>query len=227
MSHHATPTIIALAGYAGAGKDSAADILVKHAGFHKIAFADALRGEVARGFNVSRDLLEDRSKKELPQAALALRYAPAEFLGSLLRTEHGNLHLDEPRTPRTILQLWGTEYRRSQHPEYWVRQMTAELRTRAMWGLRRFVITDCRFANEAAYVRRAAGLVWQIARPGLNAGTTPEGQHQSAADGSGFAPEVVLHNFGTLADLRDRVLSAWWSHEAGASVTAVVAGATA
>mgnify|MGYP001029466142 CR=1 FL=1 len=35
--------IVAFCGYAGSGKDTAADILVKDYGFTKIAFADALR----------------------------------------------------------------------------------------------------------------------------------------------------------------------------------------
>lgn len=227
MTIQAPITIIALAGFAGAGKDTAADILVRHAGFHKIAFADALRGEVARGFAVPRDLLEDRARKEQPQARLALRNAPADFLGALLRTSHPGLNLDKPRTPRQILQLWGTEFRRQQKAEYWVMQMTAEIRTRATWGTRRFVITDCRFENEAAYVRRAGGQVWQVVRPGLNASTTPEGQHQSVADGSSFSPELVLHNSGTPKDLRNAVLSAWWSCEAGAPVSAVINGEVA
>lgn len=216
------PHIIGLCGFAGAGKDTVADVLVKHCGFQKLAFADALRAEVANGFNVSLNLLTERAKKEISTTALALHLAPTEFLGQIMLTrlsqcstvEVTAAELSEPASPRQIMQLWGTEYRRRQDPDYWVKQLTARLSYAIQAGGQRFVVTDCRFANEAAGLRAMGGVLWQVQRPGISAATTPEGTHVSATDGTEFAPDATIVNHMGLHELKEITLQAWWAREA-------------
>ena len=57
--------IIGIDGYAGAGKDTAADILVKE-GFTKVSFADSLRESVVHATGLPLNLFLDRDTKDKP-----------------------------------------------------------------------------------------------------------------------------------------------------------------
>lgn len=78
--HH----LIALTGHAGAGKDTTADLLVAHGRFRKLAFADALRGEVSNAFSVSLDDLNAPHLKNVATVALRMRLAPRDFLAAVV-----------------------------------------------------------------------------------------------------------------------------------------------
>lgn len=186
--------LIALCGAAGAGKDTVADMLPAR----KLAFADALYREVAEAWGVEQHVLRCRETKEKPLDALALfRCADDSFVVES--------HLADPwgvaRSPRQILQWWG-DYRRAQDPDYFVNATAQHIAK----GLGPLVITDVRFPNEAALVRQLGGQLWQIRRPGYEAGGTG---HASDTDGREFRPDVVLENFGGLDDLHRTVLDAW------------------
>ena len=216
--------LIALCGLAGAGKDSVADVLVRHAGFARLAFADALRSEVAAAFSLRPHaaamaarpvVLSDRALKELPQKTLALVYCDEyAFIDAVAPVLGGYsvqlMHAE--RTPRQILQLWGTEYRRAQDPRYWIDKALLALGGIQRAGIERIVITDCRFENEAALVRRQGGTLWQVTRPGLDA---VEGHHASQTDGAQFGPEATVRNDGTLVELAHRVLATMVTQHGG------------
>lgn len=217
--------IIALTGYAGTGKDTVADLLVTHCGFRKLAFADALRAEVSEAFGIDVADLTHRRTKEVPIGSLRLRYAPPALLGALMlagvcQDQHAyglysKQFLDAPRSPRQILQWWGTEYRRAQEPGYWTRIVTERIAFAIRNYERRFVITDCRFVNEAESVRNMGGQIWQVKRPGIDGASTAEGAHASATDGSQFAPEVVINNSHDIRHLQQLVLGEFWAVDAG------------
>ena len=186
--------LIALCGAAGAGKDTVADMLPAR----KLAFADALYREVAEAWGVEQHVLRCRETKELIQRRLALMECEnEEFLQFKFDAKWS-----APRSPRQILQWWG-DYRRAQDPDYFL----ASLRFAILDGPPGdIVITDVRFPNEAALVRQLGGQLWQIRRPGYEAGGTG---HASDTDGREFRPDVVLENFGSLEALRRTVLDAW------------------
>lgn len=194
--------LIALCGAAGAGKDTVADMLPAR----KLAFADALYREVAEAWGVEQHVLRCRETKEKSLPELALRYCnDGRFLEA-----HRDTPWDAGRSPRQILQWWG-DYRRAQDPDYFVKLTRKELVNwdwaSAAGGERSgFVLTDVRFPNEAAMVRQLGGQIWQIRRPGYEAGGTG---HASDTDGSEFSPDRVLVNGGSLEDLRATVLAAW------------------
>jgi hypothetical protein len=222
--------VVAMTGYASTGKDTVADLLVEHLGFRKLAFADALRAEVSNGFNVELSYLTHPSTKGHPMTALAMRKAPLGFLaavalatGNLPRDSEGQIAaewLDQPRSPRQILQWWGTEYRRRQHEHYWSRQLMQRVLDDMRASVSRFVITDCRFRNEADTVRALDGRIWQVKRPGIDGATTAEGSHVSATDGGEFAPDLILNNSHDIRHLQQLVLGEFLSLESG------IAGAT-
>ena len=189
--------LIALCGAAGAGKDTVADMLPAR----KLAFADALYREVAEAWGVEQHVLRCRETKEKPLDALALfRCADDSFVEES--------HLADPwgvaRSPRQILQWWG-DYRRAQDPDYFVAATQYSLSHKVLFG-HSVVITDVRFPNEAALVRQLGGQLWQIRRPGYEAGGTG---HASDTDGSEFGPDRVLVNDCGERVLMQRALAAW------------------
>ena len=193
--------LIALCGAAGAGKDTVADMLPAR----KLAFADTLYAEVAEAFGVTETRLRDRATKETPIRELAQDQTFSDDFDDFMEENHGTHWSDDtPRSPRQILQWWG-DYRRAQDPEYFVKQTAFDVAVALRDG-HSVVLTDVRFPNESAYVRRREGQLWQIRRPGYEAGGTG---HASDTDGSEFRPDVVLENFGSLDDLRRTVLDAW------------------
>ena len=218
--------LIALTGYAGVGKDTVADLLVTHCGFLKLAFADALRGEVANGFCVDLSWFTDPERKNVPVSSFAMSRAPFGFIGAVALTigEEGRNRaglitdewLDAPRSPRQILQWWGTEYRRRQAPDYWTRVMASRIANYHSVGEQRFVITDCRFENEASTVRAKRGVIWQVVRPQIDSRTTAEGaSHVSVTSGDKFRPDAVLINLHDMRHLQQLVLSEWVALDTG------------
>ena len=217
--------LIALTGFAGVGKDTVADLLVTHLHFRKLAFADALRAEIADGFGVDLVYLAHPSTKNQPMPALAMRRAPLDFLAAVALAAPGiprdgagriqDAWLDEPRSPRQVMQWWGTEYRRAQNGTYWTGVMRQRIHYLQRDGATRFVITDCRFENEADTVLAMGGCIWQVTRPGIDSSTTAEGQHVSATDGSVFRPSVVIANTHDIRHLQQVVLSEFVAAETG------------
>ncbi len=192
--------IVGLTGAAGSGKDTVADILVSHRGFLRIAFADALYEEVSAAFGVSVGFLKNRDTKETATPHLALdRCADEQFVSAILRVA-GEETREASRSPRQILQWWGTEYRRAKQPDYWLNQVRDRIRSdpEAHW-----VIPDVRFQNEADILRSLGGHIGLV----LRAGVAPVVQHVSEAFWRSCEPDFTLHNDGTLDDLREAVLS--------------------
>lgn len=104
-------------------------------------------------------------------------------------------------SPRHLAQTLGTE---------WGRRMVSQdiwLHTAAASADRRFnkwlplIITDIRFPNEAAWIRGKGGVVVEIKRSGL-----VQDAHASEA-GIGGPGDIVIENFGSLADLSERLLA--------------------
>jgi hypothetical protein len=64
-------------------------------------------------------------------------------------------------TPRWVLQYWGTEVcRHGFHDDLWVACVENRIRT----ANKNIVITDCRFPNEIAAIKKQNGLVVNISR---------------------------------------------------------------
>jgi hypothetical protein len=213
------PHIIALTGPAGCGKDTVADLLATHAGYVKLAFADPLRTEIQEAFDINAALLQRREHKEMPTDKLALNRCRAMgFVGAV------GVHLSSAgappsdwlschRSPRQIMQWWGTEYRRRQNTDYWTAALAERIKVRIDGGQWRFVVSDLRFPNEAKTICDLGGAVWQVKRPGYAPATT----HSSDTDGSALKPSVVLNNSRDIPHLQRLVLAEWWARDTGLS----------
>jgi hypothetical protein len=164
--------IIGLTGQAGHGKDTAARFIVdswvrtRDYNTYTLAFADALRYEVSQAFRVDLSLLLDPHTKETKSQSLTLsRCTDENFVKICLGHEFPCL-LNQPLSPRFVLQRWGTEYRRQQNPDYWVLRFEEMLRTDVCKNASLVVIPDVRFLNEEQMLRNHGAEIWRISRPG-------------------------------------------------------------
>ena len=78
-----------------------------------------------------------------------------------------------------------------------------------------WVITDCRFENEARAVRSLGGEIWQVTRPGQ---AVVEGGHASQTDGSKLQPDATLVNGSDINGLRHSVLRVLQARHGGAVI---------
>ena len=142
--------IIGICGWAGAGKDTAANYLVGWHGFRRDSFAGALKDAVAHVFGWDRELLEG-----LTAEARAWREQTDPWWAERLGIPH--------LTPRWVLQYWGTEVcRQGFHDDIWIAALENRLRQRTGHT----VISDVRFPNEVAAIRNAGGRIVWIRRGG-------------------------------------------------------------
>jgi hypothetical protein len=94
---------------------------------------------------------------------------------------------------RTLLQWWGTEYRRSIDPNYWVKQLAERIeKENPAYAL----IADMRFPNEMAYVKQH-GFAVLVDRPGLPPSTHASETALDNVEGWDY----ILDNSGSLEKL--------------------------
>lgn len=140
--------IIGVCGFIGSGKDTVADYLVNVHQFRRDSFATTLKDAVAAIFSWDRTLLEGRTK-----AAREWREQVDTWWAE--RLEIPNL------TPRWILQHWGTEvFRNHFHDDIWIASLENKIRKVDD----DVVISDCRFPNEIAAIKKSGGLVVRVVR---------------------------------------------------------------
>jgi len=82
-------------------------------------------------------------------------------------------------------------------PQFWIRAAQLEYITERR---PRVVVTDVRFLNEAAEIKRLGGLLVEVWRPGL-----PVDEHISEQEGRQIKWDYVLDNSGSLDQLYERV----------------------
>jgi hypothetical protein len=181
--------IIGLVGYIGSGKGTVGDILVRDHQYTKFAFADALKDATATIFMWPRGLLEGDSN-----ASRAFRERVDPWWSDKLGYEV---------TPRLILQKMGTEAcRHGIADNIWI----AALEKR-MQGYDNVVISDVRFPNEMNFVRSAGGVIVRVKR-----GKDPSEQelsklHISETAWNSYQPDYMIHNEGSMEDLKQSVTS--------------------
>lgn len=174
-----TPKLIGLTGYAGTGKDTVRHILELR-GYVGMAFAEPIRGmlrELLSSNGIDDSYMTERDRKEVIIPALGVSY-------------------------RHLAQTLGTEWGRSLAPDFWLRIAGAFMDDVA-WDNKGcpFVVSDVRFANEAAWVKERGGVIWRIERQQAN----PVRQHISETDMDAIECDQVIFNEGTLDELESLV----------------------
>ena len=204
--------IIGICGFIGSGKDTVADYLVNLHHFRRESFANTLKDAVSAVFGWDRTMLEGRTKQ-------AREWREQVDLWWAERLNMPNL------TPRWILQNWGTEVcRKNFHDDIWIASLENKLRN----STDDIVISDCRFPNEIAAIKKAGGRVVRVVRgaepewyqlavsrnrgPNGNSSWALSGRkleqlgiHASETAWVGIRFDAVLDNNSTLEDLYQQV----------------------
>jgi hypothetical protein len=175
--------LVGLSGYARSGKNTACAGLVEHAGFVRLAFADAVRTAL-----VAINPL-------VPYGDELVRTSTVVATGGWEIAKAG----DEVRS---LLQRVGTEGGRQVHGEdAWV-----DVAMRA--ADHRTVFSDVRFPNEADTIRSLGGIVIRINRPGVE----PTNGHPSETALDNYEFDFVVSNTGTTRQLQAavvRIVNSW------------------
>jgi len=182
------PKKIGLAGKSGSGKDLIADMICRRFGYRKIAVADNIRNECASFLEDALEIIAKPQKMDLPQSFDLVIEA---FMTAVYT---------KPTTPemRVLLQWWGTEYRRSQDPNYWIRLLDFKLDNDD-----KIVISDVRLPDEVTSVRKAGGEVWYVERLGI--GDVGISGHATENGLVGIQFDKTILNFGTVEELESKV----------------------
>ncbi|WP_274585837.1 hypothetical protein V9W64_10630 [Neisseria leonii] len=155
--------IIGLTGKAGSGKSTAANIISRNFGFVQVSFAEPVKRAVKEIFGLSHwfDLNDPQVKDSLiPGTDVTYRHA---------------------------LQTLGTDWGRKMIAEdLWVDQV----RRRLQYDYLNAVVTDVRFPDEAAMIRKMGGKIVHIERRNRSAAAGTD-SHESEA-GIEFRPRTDL-----------------------------------
>jgi len=193
--------VIGLAGAIGSGKTTFARRLVEAWGFRRVGFAEGIREEVLR---------------TIPRTVRAYLRAVRPDLRA--RDDAGGITVEEwtgflrgamdaqPRDEffRSILQEWGTELRRAEDPDYWVKQWE-----RRIVQYQRVVADDARYLIEVDAIRRAGGHLITISRHRFNTVADSHASEHGLRDFNDW--DFRLVNEGTIEDLwadADRIAKA-------------------
>lgn len=169
--------IIGLSGYANAGKDSVAQILVEKFGYKRMAFADAIR-----------DILY--TLDPLTNNGLHVKSVVDDYGWDIAKQD---IEI------RRLLQVLGTEVGRNVFgDDVWVDVLISKLEP-----MDKVVITDVRFQNEAREIHNLAGVLWRINRDGVSA----VNEHISETQMDQYLFDEIVDNDGSLEDLENTIIN--------------------
>jgi len=190
--------IIGLSGFARAGKDETAKVLVEQFGFKQVAFADKLR-EFLYALNprVKYEGVEDK-------------YAMREWSVRQVIDEFGWQGYKETgfsNEIRVLLQRLGTEAgRQTLWDTIWIDAAFAGESQDA-----KIVVSDARFYNEFDAVHKRGGEVWRIERPGVG----PANDHASEIEAIDYPRfDRFINNSRDLGYLENMVRAAYFDFSA-------------
>ena len=214
--------LIGISGLAGAGKSTAAKVLVSEFGFVEVSLADPIK-------RICRDVFQFADEQLWGPSEMRNAPDPRYFVANV----DGKPHF---LTPRHALQTLGTEWGRDCYGNVWVdiAIRTAESllegtyaydfdapdgydaakecpwiyhRTYGLHRARGFrmkgvVIPDVRFKNEVDAIRTAGGKIWYIDRPGAGLAGAAGAHASENSLGDEFNPDAFIKNAGTLDDFK-------------------------
>ena len=219
--------ILVMSGKMGSGKDTLAPLIMNAMGLpnaRHVYYADPLKDESNIMFETIR---KSENQQDATRSLEQLYSVPSEFSGELVSAVYEDLKdwslTSRSRTPgiRKFLQLLGTDVRRTEDPDYWVRKATAQVERLISVGESVF-LTDARFPNEVSSMRQLGAWAVRLeisfeeqerrllardgAMPSLEALTHPS---ETGLDGyTGFS-QILLGDQLTVQEAVEQVVSNW------------------
>ena len=197
--------IVGFAGKAATGKTTAAKYVLDQADSNIviIPMAKLLRDEVEQflkqaGASESVPLLHGSQEDKIKvfyldeKKALSVCSDWGNFISINRKLKH--LSGKTAVTTRLLLQWWGTEYRRSQDPDYWTKAWKDKIETIDL-NHTHVLVDDVRFVNEYNAIKKQKGLLVKILRPGF--GGANNHSSESSLDHVNEW-DFVINNDGTL-----------------------------
>jgi len=163
------PPLIGIAGRARSGKDTVANFIVAAIGGYRYSFADPIRAMLALlGVDMSDPYWQARKEEPIPALGVS---------------------------PRRMMQTLGTEWGRQLiNPDLWI----IMAHQRLLQNGPGMVISDVRFDNEAAWIRKHGGRIIHVIRP-----DTKAVEAHASEDGIEMQDtDARLFNSGSLEDLQ-------------------------
>jgi hypothetical protein len=208
--------IIAFSGAKFAGKDTAAEILIKRHKFKRIGLADKLKDICSEVFQISRTDMDDPSKKEYPfkkQVDISVEnidellrrikrdgfeFNYEEVYKQICKDFHGKILT----SIRDMLQTVGTDICRTFiKDDIWLEYIRKDLSFDD-----NIVITDARFKNERDYLKGIGAALILIQRPG-NEGKSSHISENQLGNASDY--DAVAINDSTIYALQSSI-SMWY-----------------
>jgi len=172
--------IIGISAKAGSGKTEFARVAKEEFGAQIVPFAGALKEEVIQflqknnlQFRLDNIYGKQIAREELINIPLECLLEEQSVFKDFGVCENGVLKISY----RTLLQIWGTEYRRSQDDQYWIKRAlekcSVELIPMKHQGRmvymptqdKLFIIDDLRFENEAEALMNVGAKLIRVERP--------------------------------------------------------------
>ena len=169
--------ILAVSGKLGSGKDTIASLVMAEMdsrSITQVSFAGALRCEVNQIIEIiSQSQNLSSARVEVANSLLAENVAEVVEARAPATLRHGAalyplvkdgvVSSSDQRHPsvRLVLQLWGTEVRRTQNPDYWVDLALKKIRA-AVENNTNVVITDARYENEIQALQKHGAMILRL-----------------------------------------------------------------
>jgi hypothetical protein len=166
-------SIIAISGYAKSGKSQVAQYIQElqpHKNWKIKGYSQKLKEIAGLMTSIPADIFESQQGKQLQLPGWGM-------------------------TVREFLQKLGTEaIRDNLHKDAWVMSLFSDYRNYDNW-----IITDCRFHNEADMVKNLGGTIVRVNRTGVH----PLNFHPSETSMDDWDFDHIIENNGTLEDLKE------------------------
>jgi hypothetical protein len=177
--------IYGISGAKGHGKDTFCNLVLQNSigkSFDVLHFADDLKRMASRIFSIPLECFIDPSKKEIPfDIPLELDlFVPAMSLETGLKIVPLGFIA---KSPRDVMQLFGTEYVRGIQDDYWIGRTIDKISSKKV------LIPDTRFVKEANGIRSVNGRIIEVIRIDLpDSGDL----HSSETERSLIKPDLVI-----------------------------------
>lgn len=191
--------VVGMCGFAGAGKDTAAQALLDTGAWKRVALADPLRTAMLA---MDPYVLIDKDHPLVVQHfndAHIVGEDVLERMTAIVRLVGWDAAKQVPEI-RRLLQTYGTDAGRDVFGENcWTDLARQRILQNARGGFKS-VVTDVRFESESKMVHELGGIVVNILRPGVG----PVNSHSSDAGIESY--DKIIYNNSSIADLHQKVL---------------------